>query len=240
MGSSYILCSSDGNVKFAYAESDTTTAYARKVGTGAFTVLPKPAGVENIAFHRVNPDGTQLVGMGVDLTTGAVVPLVWTLTGGASVLSHVPGQSSQAYDLSTDGSRIAGSMWNAAGDEVRPVIWENGTRIDLLDLLAAHGFALPPEIQYNEAKGIAADGTKILGHGIDTNLGIDRFWIATIPPIASTCYADCDGSGTLSIDDFICFQTLFALGDPAADCDDSSGLSIDDFICFQTSFALGC
>jgi Bacterial protein of unknown function (DUF839) len=27
-----------------------------------------------------------------------------------------------------------------------------------------------------------------------------------------TCYADCDGDGALTIDDFICFQTLFAVG----------------------------
>ncbi len=52
--------------------------------------------------------------------------------------------------------------------------------------------------------------------------------------------ADCDESGTLSIDDFICFQTLFALSEPAADCDESGTLSIDDFICFQTLFAVGC
>jgi hypothetical protein len=54
------------------------------------------------------------------------------------------------------------------------------------------------------------------------------------------CYPDCDGSGTLGIDDFICFQTFFALGDPFADCDGSGTLGIDDFICFQTFFALGC
>ncbi len=55
-----------------------------------------------------------------------------------------------------------------------------------------------------------------------------------------SCYADCDGSGGLSIDDFICFQTLYALGDPGADCDVSGNLNIDDFICFQTLFAIGC
>jgi hypothetical protein len=57
---------------------------------------------------------------------------------------------------------------------------------------------------------------------------------------APSCYPDCDASGSLSIDDFICFQTFFALGDPSADCDASGSLSIDDFICFQTFFALGC
>ncbi len=56
----------------------------------------------------------------------------------------------------------------------------------------------------------------------------------------SDCYPDCDGDGALSIDDFICFQTFFALGDPYADCDDDGALSIDDFICFQTFFAIGC
>jgi len=54
------------------------------------------------------------------------------------------------------------------------------------------------------------------------------------------CYADCDGNSTLGIDDFICFQTQFALGDPQADCDESGTLSIDDFICFQTYYAIGC
>lgn len=66
--------------------------------------------------------------------------------------------------------------------------------------------------------------------------------IDPLAAVASVCTADCDASGTLSIDDFICFQTLFALGDPAggADCDANGELSIDDFICFQTYFALGC
>jgi hypothetical protein len=54
------------------------------------------------------------------------------------------------------------------------------------------------------------------------------------------CAADCDASGSLDIDDFICFQTFFALGDPSADCDADGVLTIDDFICFQTLFALGC
>jgi hypothetical protein len=56
----------------------------------------------------------------------------------------------------------------------------------------------------------------------------------------SECYPDCDGDGVLTIDDFICFQTFFALGDPYADCDGDGVLTIDDFICFQTFFAIGC
>jgi formylglycine-generating enzyme required for sulfatase activity len=60
------------------------------------------------------------------------------------------------------------------------------------------------------------------------------------PVPGSECFADCDSNGSLGIDDFICFQTLFALGENKADCDESGSLSIDDFICFQSFFALGC
>ncbi len=54
------------------------------------------------------------------------------------------------------------------------------------------------------------------------------------------CPADCDGSGLLDIDDFLCFQTRYALGEFAADCDNNTLLDIDDFVCFQTLFAVGC
>jgi hypothetical protein len=64
--------------------------------------------------------------------------------------------------------------------------------------------------------------------------------VFVLTPTASACYPDCDSSGSLNIDDFICFQTFFAIGDPYADCDSSGSLNIDDFICFQTFFALGC
>jgi hypothetical protein len=55
------------------------------------------------------------------------------------------------------------------------------------------------------------------------------------------CFPDCDATGTLNIDDFVCFQTAYSLGDKAkADCDADGTLTIDDFICFQTAFVLGC
>ncbi len=74
------------------------------------------------------------------------------------------------------------------------------------------------------------------------NLAVDTNPITAPGPSVCDvpCYPDCDGDGTLSIDDFICFQTFFALGDPYADCDGDGALSIDDFICFQTFFAIGC
>jgi len=64
------------------------------------------------------------------------------------------------------------------------------------------------------------------------------------PPLP--CYANCDGSSIppiLNVNDFICFQTRYAAGDPYANCDGSTVppvLNINDFICFQTRYAAGC
>jgi hypothetical protein len=62
----------------------------------------------------------------------------------------------------------------------------------------------------------------------------------------STCYANCDGSTTvpfLNVNDFVCFQGLFAAGNTLANCDHSTNppvLNISDFVCFQGQFAAGC
>jgi len=60
------------------------------------------------------------------------------------------------------------------------------------------------------------------------------------------CYANCDGSTiapVLNVNDFICFQTRYAGGDPYANCDNSTIapiLNVSDFICFASAYAAGC
>ncbi|MFG0284442.1 MAG: CHRD domain-containing protein [Phycisphaerales bacterium JB039] len=58
--------------------------------------------------------------------------------------------------------------------------------------------------------------------------------------VVQTCYADCDGSGSLDVFDFLCFQNNFATGDSDADCDGSGTLDLFDFLCFQNEFSAGC
>jgi hypothetical protein len=65
-----------------------------------------------------------------------------------------------------------------------------------------------------------------------------------VDPIS--CYPNCDQSTAapfLNINDFICFQSRFAAGDPYANCDFSTAppiLNVNDFLCFQAKFAAGC
>ncbi len=78
---------------------------------------------------------------------------------------------------------------------------------------------------------LIAGGTFTIVDGVPSP-GVARYGCA--------CYADCDNSKALDIDDFTCFQTLFAVGDPYTDCDSDGGLTMDDFVCFQSLYALGC
>ncbi|MEQ8771144.1 MAG: EF-hand domain-containing protein [Phycisphaerales bacterium] len=63
------------------------------------------------------------------------------------------------------------------------------------------------------------------------------FWFAMGP----ACVADCDGSGTLNIDDIDCFIDGFLSSNLLiADCDGNGTLNIDDIDCFVQAFLAGC
>ncbi|UYV12709.1 MAG: FG-GAP-like repeat-containing protein [Phycisphaera sp.] len=58
--------------------------------------------------------------------------------------------------------------------------------------------------------------------------------------VAPPCRADFDGDGSLTIFDFLAFQTAFAMGNPRADIDGDGSLTIFDFLAFQNLFVAGC
>jgi hypothetical protein len=58
--------------------------------------------------------------------------------------------------------------------------------------------------------------------------------------IGGGCYANCDGTGGLTANDFICFLTAYNQNAPYADCDGVGGLTANDFICFVTAYNNGC
>ncbi len=54
------------------------------------------------------------------------------------------------------------------------------------------------------------------------------------------CVADFDGDGSLTLFDFLAFQTAFDMGDLRADIDGDGSLSLFDFLEFQNLFSAGC
>jgi len=54
------------------------------------------------------------------------------------------------------------------------------------------------------------------------------------------CEADCDGDGTATVLDFVCFQGQVSDQLPAADCNGDGAWDVVDYICFQQLYAAGC
>jgi len=57
---------------------------------------------------------------------------------------------------------------------------------------------------------------------------------------STSCIADIDGDGELTLFDFLAFQNLFDAGDLAADFDGDGSLTLFDFLEFQNAFDAGC
>lgn len=72
----------------------------------------------------------------------------------------------------------------------------------------------------------------------NTVIGDEVLATAFIAP--ERCTADLDEDGSLTIFDFLAFQTLFDAGDLKADFDGDGALSIFDFLVFQNAFDAGC
>jgi len=153
-------------------------------------------------------------------------------------LSATIGPKTWGLAVSDKGSVIGGTNY---GGITTAIVWvEESGAVNLLQYLAAHNVTVPSNYNLEYIYAISGDGRTFGGYARHTDTNKTEGFVARLPGAGGGCIPDCDESGQLNIDDFICFQTYFALGDAKADCDGTGGLDIDDFICFQTFFSLGC
>ncbi|MEQ8768989.1 MAG: hypothetical protein RIB60_00615 [Phycisphaerales bacterium] len=88
------------------------------------------------------------------------------------------------------------------------------------------------------------DGTTFwaIGQTDESSAGGWDPWVAqfTVVP-GSVCAGDCDGNGTINVDDIDCFVAGFLAGDlGTSDCDGNGALNVDDVDCFVAAFLAGC
>jgi len=121
----------------------------------------------------------------------------------------------------------AGAAAAAALENARAIALRPGPLERWMDALPLYGQAVD---------GVFAAAMELKEALADTCGG--KSSAAPVPPLC--CSADCNGDGVLDFFDFLCFQNLFAAGDPYADCDGSGGLDFFDFLCYQNAFAAGC
>ncbi len=134
----------------------------------------------------------------------------------------------------SDGSVLVGGHFDFAGGEAISDLarWDGSVWSDVAG--GIQGSAVTGLAGSLDGGSLFAVGT-MWGAGTACSLGFAHLMCRAAP-----CLADCDASGSLDIDDFICFQTLYAIGDSGADCDGNATLNLDDFVCFQSSYAVGC
>ncbi len=207
----------------------TDEAFIWTEATGMQALPNLPNALLSAEAHAVNADGSVVVGDSVG-PNNYVNPVRWTKAGVENLTVGSAFQGGVAYAVSDDGNVIGGSGW----------IWTPATKMMLAsDYLALNGVEVPSGYKLKYVYTISGNGLSFGGSARNLLTNQTEGWVATIPA-ASSCPPDCDENGELNIDDFICFQTLFAIGDAKADCDQSGRLNIDDFICFQTAYAIGC
>jgi uncharacterized membrane protein len=196
-------------------------------------------GLPSSAAYAVSANGSVIVGQGNSLSGAEAVRWAGgSITGLGDLAGGVYNSSAQA--VSADGSIVVGYGTNASGAVA--MIWDAGSGMRALsDALASAGAPVPSGWVLQRANGLSADGSVIVGTGIDP-VGRPQAWIAHLP----SCYANCDQSTTapiLNVLDFTCFLNRFAAGDPYANCDASTQspvLNVLDFGCFLNRFAAGC
>ncbi|MCA9278303.1 MAG: trypsin-like serine protease [Phycisphaeraceae bacterium] len=146
-------------------------------------------------------------------------------------------------------STVPATYYRAQKTHTGPWVGINGTQLQY-QVDTTSGNSGSPVINDNtgEAIGIHTHGGCTSG-GSGANSGTSL----TLPALqnafanpqgvcaqATCCYADCDGSGSLNVFDYICFGNEYAAGTSYADCDGSGGLNVFDYICFGNEYAAGC
>jgi probable HAF family extracellular repeat protein len=168
----------------------------------------------------------------------------WRTGGPPEDLGVLPGLvGSWANGLSADGRVIVGFC--GFGGDPRAFMYTDQTgMVDLTRFVSQNVVDLQGRTLL-ECTAVSADGTTLVGHGIDSPASSNGWaWRLHIP--GWLCYANCDTSTAppvLNAGDFVCFLNHFAAADEYANCDGSTAAPVVnalDFMCFIDRFAAGC
>jgi len=144
----------------------------------------------------VNANGTVVVGFSNDASGHGFKAFRWTAASGMVGLGFLPGgNQSSARGVNADGKVVVGQA-NDASDQPQAFRWTRATRMQsVLTLLLAAKVVTMTGWQLRSANGVSADGTVIVGDGVDP-LGQSQAWIARLPKEDNEdCEEDDDNQG---------------------------------------------
>jgi probable HAF family extracellular repeat protein len=139
---------------------------------------------------------TVVVGFSNDASGHGFKAFRWTAASGMVGLGFLPGgNQSSARGVNADGKVVVGQA-NDASDQPQAFRWTRATRMQsVLTLLLAAKVVTMTGWQLRSANGVSADGTVIVGDGVDP-LGQSQAWIARLPKEDNEdCEEDDDNQG---------------------------------------------
>ena len=133
---------------------------------------------------------TVVVGFSNDASGHGFKAFRWTAASGMVGLGFLPGgHESTASGVNADGTVVVGQAGEASGQH-QAYRWTAETRVQsVLTLLQAAKVVFMAGWQLRSANGVSADGTVIVGDGVDP-LGNVQAWIARLPEDNEDCKED--------------------------------------------------
>ncbi|MBL9030777.1 MAG: hypothetical protein JNM80_03610 [Phycisphaerae bacterium] len=229
---------------------------------GSLVLNPPPATGTSVVIFDFTPDienggnsyilgfGTFTTTVGTDLdsdndgTFDSLAPFAaFTIVDAVSYVDGDQGGVEYADDV---GGTTLGDLGTFTPDALYRILTPAGTPLRWAGGDVEDPFATLTDFWWdsNEVFGFAESGITIPTSPQFT-IGLD-LGTRNRTAAAPACYANCDGSTAapvLNVNDFVCFNNLYAAANPAANCDQSTTppvLNVNDFVCFLNRFAAGC
>jgi len=165
------------------------------------------------------------------------VASLWTGTAASWVNLHPPTIGGESIAFAVHNGQQVGTIFPGGGSGEHACIW-SGSAASFVDL---HDFLpIPTGFGRSEAFGIWHDATHtyVVGYAIDATGA--KYAVMWVRSQTTTCYANCDGVGGLTGNDFQCFLDAYVAGASYANCDGVGGLTGNDFQCFLNAYVAGC
>jgi uncharacterized membrane protein len=226
--------------QIVYTPPGATGAATRREPNGTLTLLPPPPSPYVRTYTWAINNSGQVTGryeynIGSEYFSKA---FIWSPEAGLTYVG-IPNYHVRPKGLNNLG-QVVGETGANESSYLDTWVWTPERGNENLDAL------IDPTAQIvtTRAYGIN-DAGQIIGNGSRLTPPFAAIYYV-LTPVGATCYANCDGSTSapvLNVNDFQCFLTRYAAGDPYANCDESTvepTLNVNDFHCFLNKFAAGC
>ncbi|MEQ8769684.1 MAG: EF-hand domain-containing protein [Phycisphaerales bacterium] len=245
------------NVGIFSPDQPITRITIDNTGTGGFN------GVDNICFDPcetfeefvLDPGGLDsTLPQTIDANTStATVPLgsiaagLSITTTGNNTVSVTTGFASYTTDALSYNNRQTGPEqvveFDGGASFVSLDVQGNppGTVVNVEAFAGAASLGVIPVTTVAGGTPVSFSGDRITRLTLDNPSAAGFHGVDNICFVPFFCFCDCDGNGTINIDDIDCFVAGFLGGDTGvADCDGNGSINIDDIDCFVACFLAGC